>query len=280
MILGLWAVAALLSAGQIYWRETARGLEAPLGEVLLANLLAWLPWLAIAPAALWLERRLPVAGDRAWARLAVHAAAAVAAALAFLLYLAVFHAAYLEGADLSPGIVRSEFAEKLGEHFLVAVMLYAAIVLSGFGYRSWSAFRTERRRGERLAARAAALESGRSARPAEPLIVRSVGEVERIDPRVVEWIESRGNYARLHLGERRVLIRRTLASLSEELGASGFVRVHRSAIVNVGCVAKVSSGSHGDAVAELSSGRCLKVSRTYRRALEEAALRPGAGVDS
>lgn len=271
VIIGLWVAATLLSAMQIYWRELARGFEVPFDEVLLANVLAWLPWLAIAPAGLWLERRFPVAGASAWTHLAIHAASAVVTALTFLFYLAVFHVVYLERGSLSPSTVRSEYAEKIGEYFLVAVGLYVAIVLSSFGWHTWVALRAERRRGESLAARAV-VEGDQDSRPPAPLIARSVGEVEKIDPQEVDWIESRGNYARLHLGDRQVLIRRTLGSLCDELVDSGFVRIHRSAIVNSGRVARVSTSTHGDAFVELSTGRRLKVSRTYRQALENAAL--------
>ncbi len=102
--------------------------------------------------------------------------------------------------------------------------------------------------------------------------MRSVGEVEKIDPRDVDWIEGCGNYARLHLGARQILIRRTLTSLCDELSVTGFVRIHRSVIVNGDRVAKVSTGTHGDAFVEMSNGHRLKVSRTHRRALEIATL--------
>lgn len=274
VIVGLWATATVLSALQIYLREAARGLSAPWGEVLVANALAWLPWLAIAPVGLWLERRFPVPGLRTGRHLAIHIAVAIMVSLTFLLYLAFFHATYLEGrgTPLSSAALYSEYAEKLGQHFLVAMMLYSAIVLGGFGYRTWSGFRDERSRTAGLAARAEALKAASTAVNHEPLIARSVGEMERVDPCDVDWIESWGNYARLHVGDRKVLIRRTLTSLADELAVAGFLRVHRSAIVNVGRVAKIRSGAHGDATVELNSGQCIKVSRTYRQTLEDLAL--------
>ena len=58
----LWAAAVLASAMQIYLRELSYGVRAPWLAVLLANLLAWLPWLLLAAPILRLERRLPIAG--------------------------------------------------------------------------------------------------------------------------------------------------------------------------------------------------------------------------
>ncbi|MGB5341950.1 MAG: LytTR family DNA-binding domain-containing protein [Thermoanaerobaculia bacterium] len=274
VVVGFWITATVLSALQIYLREAARGLKAPWSDVLAANALAWLPWLAIAPAALWLERRFPVPGSRTGVHLLVHIGAAVLISLAFLFYLAFFHATYLEGGGLFPSweTLESEYTEKLGQHFLVAVMLYSAIVLGSFGYRTWSTSSAKREDGESTATSAEALEAAGAAEAHAALIARSVGEVERIDPREVDWIEACGNYARLHVGDHKVLIRRTLASISEELAATGFVRVHRSAIVNAGRVAKLRTGSHGDATIELESGQRIKVSRTYRRAVEKQLL--------
>ena len=258
---GLWIAAVVLSTLQIYFREATRGLQVPWGEVLAANALAWLPWLAIAPAVIALERRFPVPGKRTVRHLALHVGSAIVASVAFLVYLGYFHAAYLEGGGLLPpgALLRSELAEKLGQHFLVALALYVMIALGSSAHRSWTS---------RVAGRDGASEE-HTASPS-PLMVRSVGEVERIEPADVDWIEGCGNYARLHLGERRVLIRRTLSSLGEELEAAGFLRVHRSAIVNAHRISKLRSGSHGDAEVELDGGQRVKVSRTFRQRLESA----------
>ena len=62
---GLWGVGALLSAVQIFLRDSARGFAVPWPDVLLANLLAWLPWLLIVPLALYFEQVLrPATADR------------------------------------------------------------------------------------------------------------------------------------------------------------------------------------------------------------------------
>ena len=144
VIVGLWITAVVFSTLQISFREAARGLRAPWDEVLAANALAWLPWLAIAPGVIWLERRFPVPGSRTGRHLAIHVGSAILFSTLFLTYLGYFHAAYLGGGGLLPSwaLFRSELTEKLGEHFLVAVGLYAVIALGSFGYRTWSASRS------------------------------------------------------------------------------------------------------------------------------------------
>ncbi len=266
-VAGLWGLAALLSAVQIYFRERARGYSPPWPEVLLANLLAWLPWLLIAPLALALERRFPVSGPRARRHLLLHLGLAAAVSAGFLLFLALFHWFYLDGQGWpeSAGALAGEYAEKLGRFFLTGALLYGVIHIAGFAHRTWRAYQAERHRGASAAAE-------QEAAPLEPFIVRSVGKVEKIDPADVNWIEGCGNYARLHLRDRSVLLRRTLAALATELGPRRFARVHRSAIVNLSRISALRRLSHGEAILVLEDGYELKVSRTYRDQLKRLDL--------
>ena len=262
---GLWGVGALLSAVQIFLRESARGFSVAWPDVLLANLLAWLPWLLIAPLALYLERRFEIVGSR-WPRnLSVHVVVALALGASFLFYLAIFHLVYLEGHrfPVDTAVLRAEFADKLGRFCLTFLLLYGAIVAIGLARRTMRAYRTERDRASELAASHDRPASGGS------LMIRSIGRVDRVDPSGVSWIEGCGNYARLHLDGRTMLLRRTLASLAKELGPRRFVRVHRSAIVNVERIGGLRRRSHGEATLLLQDGHSLKVSRTYRAALEK-----------
>jgi len=78
----------------------------------------------------------------------------------------------------------------------------------------------------------------------------------------VEWIEADGNYAGLNTGKGRHLVRATMASLENRLGA-GFVRVHRGAIVNRAYIAGIEPRSHGAYAVLLSSGAQVVSSRSY-----------------
>ncbi len=54
-----------------------------------------------------------------------------------------------------------------------------------------------------------------------------------IEASEIDWIEAADYYACLHVGKRAYLVRQTIQRLSETLDSDNFVRVHRSAIVNV-----------------------------------------------
>jgi two-component system LytT family response regulator len=91
-----------------------------------------------------------------------------------------------------------------------------------------------------------------------------------VDTGRVDWLESAGNYVRLHAGERSWLVRATLASVQASLDPARFVRIHRSTIVNLDRVREVQPWVGGDYIAILKDGRKLRVSRTHR----EELLRP------
>lgn len=85
----------------------------------------------------------------------------------------------------------------------------------------------------------------------------------------VDWIEGLGNYAGLHVGGKTHLLREALASLQARLDPTQFVRIHRSAIVQVERIARVDPSVNRDALLTLRDGKTLRVSRTYRSRLDE-----------
>ena len=105
-----------------------------------------------------------------------------------------------------------------------------------------------------------------------PLVVRSTGRTRLVEPKEIDWIEAAGSYARLHVGSRSFLLRRSLSELSESLSEAGFARVHRSATVNLARIVEVRPRSHGEATVVLNTGRQIKVSRTFRQALSRLGL--------
>jgi two-component system LytT family response regulator len=83
----------------------------------------------------------------------------------------------------------------------------------------------------------------------------------------VDWIESAGNYAQLHVHGRRLLVRMVLSELEDRLASASFARISRSIIVNIGRVQRVRSLWHGDFQVVLTDGTALRMSRRYRKRL-------------
>lgn len=82
------------------------------------------------------------------------------------------------------------------------------------------------------------------------------------------WVEAAGNYVELHtVGDRAILMRATLAGIGQRLESSGFLRVHRSRLVNAACVESIEGHPSGDATLLLAGGKTVSASRRHRPAL-------------
>jgi two-component system LytT family response regulator len=84
----------------------------------------------------------------------------------------------------------------------------------------------------------------------------------------VDRLESARNYVVLHVGRESFRVRSTLDRLEQRLDPRRFVRVSRTAIVNVDRVAELVPWSHGDWVVVLSDGAKLRLTRSFRDRLE------------
>ena len=94
--------------------------------------------------------------------------------------------------------------------------------------------------------------------------VRAGARTLVVELAAVDWLEAADNYVRLHVKQREFLVRETLASLEAQIDPDRFVRIHRSAIVQVDRIAETRPTSHGDAEVLLKDGRRLAASRTWR----------------
>lgn len=79
----------------------------------------------------------------------------------------------------------------------------------------------------------------------------------------IEYVKAAGNYVELIIGDRTLLMRATLHELSAQLSPVGFVRVHRSLLVNSLHVVAARRGRRGRGVVELRSGAELPVGRQF-----------------
>jgi two-component system LytT family response regulator len=104
---------------------------------------------------------------------------------------------------------------------------------------------------------------------AEQIVVR-VGRRDIVVPvREVDWIEADDYCAVLHIGARRHVVRATLASLESQLDSASFLRIHRSALINLRRVRELRRHSIGGLTVVLLDGTALPVSRNRRAQLME-----------
>ncbi len=108
--------------------------------------------------------------------------------------------------------------------------------------------------------------------PEEPvldrILVRDGARLSVVRAEAVDWVESQGDYMALHVGPRTHLVRETMKVLSNQLG-DRFVRVHRSALVNIDRVRELRPTSSGDCLVRMLDGTDVRASRRYWKVLAD-----------
>jgi two-component system LytT family response regulator len=99
------------------------------------------------------------------------------------------------------------------------------------------------------------------------IAVRVDGALRVVRTSDIDFLETDGNYIRLHVGATNHLLRMTSAAIEPQLDPRAFIRIHRRFIVNVDRIVEVQPWFAGDAILVLRSGAKLRVSRTYRERL-------------
>jgi two-component system, LytTR family, response regulator len=98
--------------------------------------------------------------------------------------------------------------------------------------------------------------------------VKAHGRVMIVNVAEIDWVEAEGDYVSVHVGGKSWLLRETIVAAEARLSLSGFVRIHRSTLVNIYRVKELLPLSKGEFTVVLFDGTELKLSRNHRFALE------------
>lgn len=222
--------------------------------------------LALVPAVVWYTRRVPVHLDT-WRRaLALHLLGSVVWSLLHVVgMVAMRKLVYsVQGSHYEFGNWLHEF----GYEYIKDIRSYAGTVVTIEVYR-WFL--------RRLQGEASVLEPADDLPQVEPLqrperfLVRKLGKEFLVSASEVEWLQAAGNYMNMHVRGRAYPLRSTMAVIETQLDPAKFVRVHRSHIVNLDCVAEIQPLDTGDARIVMRDGSEVPCSRRYRDALRPAA---------
>ncbi|MGH7516395.1 MAG: LytR/AlgR family response regulator transcription factor [Gemmatimonadales bacterium] len=102
----------------------------------------------------------------------------------------------------------------------------------------------------------------------ERLVVRTQERAFFLRTETIDWIEAAGKYVHLHVGKITHPIRGSMASLEQELDPARFVRISRSAIVNIDRIQEIQPWFQGDHVVILQDRTRLTSTRGYRENLQ------------
>jgi two-component system LytT family response regulator len=101
------------------------------------------------------------------------------------------------------------------------------------------------------------------------LVIRGSDRVRLLPVEQISWIEADGMYVKVHTRDGQTYLHRALlGSLDAALDRRRFVRIHRSAIVNIDVVVELRQDEHGDYVAVLRDRTEIRVGRRFRIRLQ------------
>lgn len=128
-----------------------------------------------------------------------------------------------------------------------------------------------RQQPDEISRRLLALLETRPPAPAEHLTritVRDRSRVRFVKTADIDWIEASGNYVVLHAGKENHVVRETLATFEQQLSPREFVRISRSAIVNLERVQHIEPAFNNEHVVALADGTRLPMTRSLRELQE------------
>jgi two-component system, LytTR family, response regulator len=109
----------------------------------------------------------------------------------------------------------------------------------------------------------------RPRQPLDKIVLKGAHRVRLLPVEQITWIEAEGMYAKIHTRDGGTHPHRGLiGSLEEALDPHQFVRIHRSAIVNIDLVSELRQDAHGDYIAVLRDGTEVRVGRRFRARLQ------------
>jgi len=129
--------------------------------------------------------------------------------------------------------------------------------------------RAKSRLGEGRLPEGLAAEARPPAERPQRMVVRDGTRVHIIPLDKLDYVEAQDDYVALHSGGKSYLKQQPIAALEASLDGTRFVRIHRSAIVNLERIARIEPYARDSRIAILADGTRLPVSRSgYARLLE------------
>jgi two-component system, LytTR family, response regulator len=138
-----------------------------------------------------------------------------------------------------------------------------------------------RAKGERAAQLIEALpQLQQLSRPGHPMIaIKAKGKILFINPGDVVAVEAEGNYVSLQRESDSYLLRESISMVAEKLKPYGFIRIHRSALVNTSFVVEIKLYSAGKYGLRVKGGKEYAVTNGYKKNLKPLTeFRIGSGA--
>ncbi len=103
------------------------------------------------------------------------------------------------------------------------------------------------------------------------IAIKAKGRILFISLGDVVAVRAEGNYVSLERDSSSFLLRGTISAVAAKLEPYGFIRIHRSALVNPSFVEEIRPYSTGEYGLRLRGGKEYTVTRTYKKNLKSLA---------
>jgi two-component system, LytTR family, response regulator len=103
------------------------------------------------------------------------------------------------------------------------------------------------------------------------IAIKAKGRILFLDLAEIVAVQAEGNYVSLQHQPSPCLLRESLSSMAEKLKPYGFIRIHRSVVVNISAVEEVRPLPTGEYRLRVKGGKEYVVTRTYKRNLRDLA---------
>ena len=103
------------------------------------------------------------------------------------------------------------------------------------------------------------------------IAIKSNGRILFIDPHELVVVQAEGNYVLLQHQTGSYLLRESISTIAEKLKPHGFVRIHRSVLVNGSFVQEIRPCATGEYELRVRGGKEYTVTRTYKKNLKALA---------
>jgi DNA-binding LytR/AlgR family response regulator len=110
-----------------------------------------------------------------------------------------------------------------------------------------------------------------SKRQAPRIAFKARGSILLLDLADVLAVQAEGNYVSLQHRSNAYLVHESLSSMTEKLKPYGFVRIHRSVVVNISAVEEIQPLPTGEYRLRLKGGKEYLATRTYKHNLRDLA---------
>jgi DNA-binding LytR/AlgR family response regulator len=84
-------------------------------------------------------------------------------------------------------------------------------------------------------------------------------------------IQAEGNYVSVQRGAASYLLREPISQIAQKLEPYGFIRIHRSVLVNAAFVEEIRPHTTGEYFVRLKNGKEFTVTRTFKQNLKSLA---------